>query len=57
MRIGRFTLALGLVLGAVGARASTFEPLAFRDVVRRADLTMAWGPVGRLAAAAGDSQL
>lgn len=38
MRIGRFTLALGLVLGAVVARASTFEPLAFRDVVRRADL-------------------
>lgn len=38
MRLGRFTLALGLVLGAVVARASTFEPLAFRDVVRRAEL-------------------
>ncbi|MBK6939582.1 MAG: hypothetical protein IPH13_05135 [Planctomycetes bacterium] len=38
MQLGRFTLALGLVLGAVVARASTFEPLAFRDVVQRADL-------------------
>lgn len=38
MQLGRLTLALGLVLGAVAAQASTFEPLVFRDVVRRTDL-------------------